>query len=64
MFYRSVQTALESGSDLWNDEGASLGTVTTVENIWEWLQGPVIDLIYADRNARCRRNTVYYYVLN
>lgn len=48
-----MQTALETGSALWDEEEHSLGTVHSVENIWEWLQGPVLDLIYTDRNARC-----------
>lgn len=53
MYHRSVQTALETGSDLWDVEEASLGTLNSVENIWKWLQGPVIDVIFTDRNARC-----------
>ena len=52
MQHRSVQRALERGSDLWGQEEAPLGTVNSVEDIWTWLQGPVLDVIFTDRNAR------------
>lgn len=51
--HRSVRSALENGSDLWDDDEAPFGLVDSADDIWEWLQGPVVDLAYADTNSRC-----------
>lgn len=56
-YCRSVRSALESGSDLWDEDEASFGTENSVNNLWEWLEGPVVDVLFADRNARCNRHT-------
>lgn len=50
--HRSVRSMLESGSELWDDAGSSFGTVNRAQDVWQWLQGPVIGVLYADRNAR------------
>lgn len=52
--FRSVRSALEN-SDLWDDGEASFGLVDSAEKIWEWLQGPVVDLAYTDENNTCVR---------
>lgn len=50
---RSVRSALENGSDLWDDDEAPFGLVDSAEKIWEWLQGPVVQLAYTDANNTC-----------
>lgn len=53
IYNRSVRSALENGSDLWDDDETPFGLVDSAEKIWEWLQGPVVDLAYTDTNNRC-----------
>ncbi len=50
---RSVRAAIESGSELWDEEAKSFGTVDSAEKIWEWLQGPVVELVHRNTNNRC-----------
>eukprot|EP00752_Nemacystus_decipiens_P010771 g9583.t2 len=47
---KSVRSALENGSDLWDDDEAPFGLVDSAEKIWEWLQGPVLHLAYTNEN--------------
>lgn len=54
--FRSVRSALENGSDIWGDDETPFGLVNSAEQIWEWLQGPVVDLAYTDANNTCVRD--------
>lgn len=53
---RSIRSAIEIGSGLWDEEESLFGTTDSAASIWEWLQGPVVDLVYADTNIRCSTN--------
>ncbi|CAM9637316.1 unnamed protein product, partial [Ectocarpus fasciculatus] len=46
----SIRSAIEIGSGLWDEEESLFGTTDSAASIWEWLQGPVVDLVYADTN--------------
>ncbi|CAM9303796.1 unnamed protein product, partial [Ectocarpus sp. 12 AP-2014] len=46
----SIRSAIEIGSGLWDEEESLFGTRDSAASIWEWLQGPVVDLVYADTN--------------
>ncbi|CAM9652718.1 unnamed protein product [Ascophyllum nodosum] len=48
---QSIRSALERDTFLEDEDARSFGTVNAVDDVWEWMETNVIDVLYTDRTT-------------